>query len=159
MNLKPDLFYKTVFEIDFDKLWNNGIRALLFDIDNTLATYDDICPDERLSAFLLSLKERGFKIFLLSNNKKDRVKIFSEHIGFPFRGRACKPLKFFIKKAIKTLGETAKTTALVGDQIFTDVWGANRLGICSVLVSPISEKEDKFVAFKRKFEKYFTKNI
>lgn len=159
MKLKPDLYYNNIYEIDYEQLWNNGIRAFLFDIDNTLATYDNAYPDEKLMLMLSKLKNKGFKVYFLSNNNKERVRLFSEFAGLPYKARACKPLKFFIKRAIKQLGETKNTVVLVGDQLFTDVWGANRLGILSILVNPISPKEDKFVAFKRKLEKYFINKI
>jgi len=153
MNLVPDYTYKSVYEIDYKSLKKKGIKGIIFDIDNTLATYDDIVPDEKLRGLLKKLSDMDFKIFLLSNNNKNRVKIFAEELNIPHRWRACKPLKFFIKSAMRKMGLTKGETALVGDQLFTDIWGANRAGITSILVVPVSDKEDKFVAFKRKFEK------
>ena len=157
MNFKSNYFYQTVYDIDYNHLKNEGINTLLFDIDNTLACYDEPHPNEKLLDLFTELKENGFKLYLLSNNNRERVRIFSEKAGLPYTGRALKPLKFFIKKAIKFLDSDKKSSALIGDQLFTDVWGANRAGITSVLVSPISDKEDKFVAFKRHLERLINK--
>jgi len=158
MNFKSNFFYNTVYDIDYSLLKSKGIKALLFDIDNTLVCYDAPYPDEKLFALFDKLKEDGFKLYLLSNNNKERVKIFSEKANLPYRGRALKPLKLNIKRAMKVLSTDKKTTALIGDQLFTDVWGANRAGITSILVNPISDKEDRFVAFKRHLEKLINKN-
>lgn len=157
MNLKSNYFYNTVYDIDYNGLKSNGITALIFDIDNTLAGYDSPYPDEKLIKLFGTLKENGFNLYLLSNNNKNRVRIFSEKAGLPYRARALKPLKLNIKRAMKILGADKKSTALIGDQLFTDVWGANRMGITSVLVNPISDKEDKFVAFKRHLERFVNK--
>lgn len=153
MNFKSNYFYNTVYDIDYEFLKNKGIFALIFDIDNTLAGYDSPYPDDKLLKFFDMLKKEGFKIYLLSNNNKSRVKTFSEKANLPYKARALKPLKIYIKRAMKKLGADKNSTALIGDQLFTDVWGANRAGVTSILVNPISDKEDKFVAFKRHLEK------
>ena len=158
MNFKSNYFYNSVYDIDYKLLKSKGITALIYDIDNTLAGYDSTYPDEKLLELFRRLKDEGFKIFLLSNNKRSRVSIFSEKTGLPYKGRAMKPLKLYIRKAMKHLGSDEKSTALIGDQIFTDVWGANRAGITSVLVSPLTDKDDKFVALKRRLEKFINKN-
>lgn len=153
MNLVPDYTFESVYRIDYDELKKKGIKGIIFDIDNTLATYDAAIPDEKLCNLFGMLTKMGFKLYLLSNNNKNRVSVFSEAAKLPHRWRACKPLGIFIKSAMRKMQVNKYETALVGDQLFTDVWGANRAGVTSVLVTPISDKEDKFVAFKRRFEK------
>lgn len=147
-------YHKTVFDIDFELLKNSGISAVIFDIDNTLASYVDEVPPKKTAELLKKLSDMGFKLFLLSNNKRKRVRIFAEKAGIPYISRGAKPLKFNIWRAMKKMKAKKSETILVGDQIFTDIWGANRAGIKSVLVDPVSKtNEDKFVAFKRIFEK------
>lgn len=157
MKLKSSYFYNTVYDIDYKNLKEIGIDTLIFDIDNTLASYDSLYPDKKLLNLFSELKKDGFKLYLLSNNNKKRVKTFSEKANLPYKSRALKPFKFNILRAIKFLGSKKSRTVLIGDQIFTDIWGANRVGIKSVLVNPISSKEDKFVAFKRRFERLVNK--
>lgn len=153
----PDKIYDSVYNIEYDMLKEKGIKALIFDIDNTLATYELAEPDEKIKGLFKMLSEKEFKLYVLSNNNKERVSLFMNSVDIPHRWRALKPLSIFIRKAMKNMKVKSYETALIGDQIFTDVWGANRLGLFSVLVNPISEKEDKFVAFKRRFEKRIMK--
>ncbi len=153
----PDKIYDSVYDIEYDILKEKGIKALIFDIDNTLAPYELAEPDEKIKALFKMLFDMDFRLYVLSNNNKERVSLFMKSVDIPYRWRALKPLSFFIRIAMKNMKVKSFETALIGDQIFTDVWGANRLGLYSVLVNPISEKEDKFVAFKRQFEKRIIK--
>ncbi len=155
----PDYTYASVYDIEYDVLKEKGIKALIFDIDNTLASYDTTEPDEKLMSLFKRLISMEFKIYFLSNNNRSRVTTFAGGTEIPHRWRACKPLKVFIWRAMKQMKVTKDETALVGDQLFTDVLGANRTGVTSVLVQPVSlNNEDKFVAFKRRFEKMITKS-
>ena len=155
----PDIFVDTVFDMDLEDLKSKKIKAFIFDIDNTLATYAMPVADEKTAAWVKKLKADGFKIFIVSNNDKERVRIFSENIDVPYFGKALKPLGIFLRRACKSMGVTPKETALVGDQLFTDVWGGNLLNLTTVLVKPISEVEDGFVKFKRQFERRILKNM
>ncbi len=155
----PDIFVDTVFDMDIQGLKDEGIKAFIFDIDNTLATYAMPVADEKTAAWVKDLKAQGFKIYIASNNDKERVRVFSEHIGVPYFGKALKPLGIFLRRACKAMGVTPRETALVGDQLFTDVWGGNVLNMKTVLVKPISEVEDGFVRFKRQFERLILKNM
>lgn len=155
----PDIFVDTVFDMDLEDLKSKKIKAFIFDIDNTLATYAMPVADEKTAAWVKKLKADGFKIFIVSNNDKERVRIFSENIDVPYFGKALKPLGIFLRRACKSMGVTPKETALVGDQLFTDVWGGNLLNMTTVLVKPISEVEDGFVKFKRQFERRILKNM
>lgn len=150
----PDLNINTVFDINTNLLKAKGISAFVFDIDNTLATYAMPVPNEETLKWLDSLKKSGFKLCFVSNNKKERVRIFAQAANVTYIGRAMKPCKFYLKRACRRLGVSPQNAALVGDQLFTDVWGGNRMGMFTVLVTPISPVEDGFVKFKRRFEKY-----
>lgn len=159
ISLIPDYTYASVYDIEYSRFKENGIRALIFDIDNTLASYDTARPDKELKQLFERLTGDGFQLYFLSNNDKKRVTAFAENTGIMHRWRALKPLGFFIRRAMKKMNVTCRETALVGDQLFTDILGANIAGLTSVLVQPVSEEnEDRFVAFKRKFEKMAIKN-
>ena len=155
----PDIFVDTVFDMNLEDLKSKKIKAFIFDIDNTLATYAMPVADEKTASWVKKLKADGFKIFIVSNNDKERVRVFSENIDVPYFGKALKPLGIFLRRACKAMGVTPKETALVGDQLFTDVWGGNLLNMTTVLVKPISEVEDGFVKFKRQFERRILKNM
>ncbi len=149
----PDIFAETVFDIDVDALKKEGIKAFVFDIDNTLATYAMPVADEKTAKWLSDLKESGFDMFIVSNNNRERVQIFSEALNIGYFSKALKPLDIFLRKACKNMGVKPRETALVGDQLFTDIWGGNLIGMKTILVKPISEVEDGFVRFKRRFER------
>ena len=149
----PDIFVETVFDIDTNQLKNQGIKAFVFDIDNTLATYAMPVADQKTHLWLRDLKAQGFGVFIVSNNDRDRVKVFSEAAQVEYYGKALKPLSFFLKKACRKMGVKPWEAALVGDQLFTDIWGGNLLKMKTILVKPISEVEDGFVKFKRRFER------
>ncbi len=155
----PKTFVNTVFDIDIQKLKNEGVKAFIFDIDNTLATYAMPIPDERTALWIKGLKDAGFGVYLISNNNSKRVKTFAESVDTEYFARALKPCSYFLKKACSNMGVLPKETALVGDQLFTDVWGGNYLKMNTILVNPISEVEDGFVKFKRKFERAILKNM
>ncbi len=149
----PDIFAETVFDIDFKKLKESGIDAAIFDIDNTLAPYTMPVADEKTALWLKTLKADGIDVFIVSNNSHERVRVFAENIGVPYFGKALKPLSFYLKKACIKMGVKPKNTALIGDQLFTDIWGGTALGMTTILVKPISDVEGKFVKFKRRFER------
>ncbi len=151
--LLPDIFAETVYDIDLDALKNDGIRGFVFDIDNTLVTYADPIATEKVIEWLERLRDMGFKLYIVSNNDKERVRIFSESVNLPHYGKALKPLKKYLKKACRNMGIAPSETALVGDQLFTDIWGGNLMNMKTILVKPISEVEDGFVKFKRRFER------
>ncbi len=155
----PDIFVNTVFDIDLNKLKAEGIKAFIFDIDNTLATYAMPVADKKTAVWVDELKKDGFKVFIASNNDKERVRIFAENISVPYFGKALKPLGFYLRRACRIMGVKPKEAALVGDQLFTDIWGGNLLNMKTVLVKPISEVEDGFVRFKRQFERLILKNM
>jgi len=150
----PDLYVKTVYDIDLNSLKEKGIKAFIFDIDNTLVTYDDPVPTEIVMDYFKKLDDMGFKVYLVSNNNIERVKPFAEYAVLPYFAKALKPRKKYLKIALSDMGVKAEETALVGDQLFTDVWAGTRMNMYAILVDPISDKEDSFVHFKRKIERW-----
>ncbi len=154
----PDLRVDTVYHIDLQQLKQNGIRGFVFDIDNTLAAYEETAAGEELSIWLSQLSQKGFAAVLVSNNNRRRVENFASSVRLPWYARALKPCKFYLKKACRLLGLLPENIALVGDQVFTDVLGGNRMKMFTVLVSPISDKDTKFVKWKRKWERRIMKS-
>ncbi len=143
----------STYEIDFEKLYGKGYRGIIFDIDNTLVPHG-FPADERSIRLIESLKEIGYKVLFLSNNKEPRVKSFRDKVGYgDYIYKAGKPKKSGYEAAMKKMGTDKENTLFVGDQIFTDVWGANKAGIHSILVGRIDSKEEIQIVLKRKLEK------
>ena len=157
--LTPNLYIKSVFELDLEKLKKNNIKGLIIDIDNTLVSWEIKYATEKIKQWLLNLKKEGFDICLVSNNTKDRVIIFNKELKLPAIHRALKPRMGAFKNAMKIMGTTTNNTAVIGDQIFTDILGGNRMGLFTVLVVPIAGKEFWWTTFIRKIEKYVLKKI
>ena len=150
--LYPDEYMPSTYQIDFDKLYEQGYRGLIFDIDNTLVPHGAPADDRAIRLFA-HLKELGFQCVLLSNNKEIRVKMFNEMIGVDYIYKAKKPKPANYRLAMERMHTDCKNTLFVGDQIFTDVCGANLAGIRTILVQPIDPKEEIQIVLKRYLEK------
>ena len=148
----PDRYVASTYVIDFEKLYEEGYRGLIFDIDNTLVPHG-APADARAIALFDRLKKIGFKCCLISNNQEPRVKMFNEPIQVDYVYNAHKPSTKNYRKAMEIMGTTRETTLFVGDQLFTDVWGAKRAGIRNILVRPIHPKEEIQIVLKRYLEK------
>ena len=148
----PDCYMNSTYEIDFDAYYEKGYRGVIFDIDNTLVPHG-APADERSKKLFAHLKELGYKVVLLSNNKEPRVKMFNDVVKVSYIFRANKPSVKNYEKAMEMMGTNKENTLFVGDQLFTDVWGAKRTGIHNVLVKPIDKKEEIQIVLKRYLEK------
>ena len=148
----PDRYIRSTYLIDFKNYYEQGYRGIIFDIDNTLVEHG-APADERSIALIESLKALGYKIMLLSNNKEPRVKMFNDAVQVQYIYKAGKPGKNGYEKAMEQMGTDVKNSLFVGDQLFTDVWGARNTGIYSVLVQPIDKKEEIQIILKRYLEK------
>ena len=127
-----------IYELSGAALEGRGIRLLLADLDNTLVPYGVPLPDERLKAWRDDLRAHGGTLFVLSNNRhENRPRIFSEALEVPYIGHAGKPKTPSFYRAMERMGVTKEQTAIVGDQVFTDVLGGNRAGVSAILVEPI----------------------
>ena len=154
----PDYRFKTIKDIPESFFSDNGIKFAVLDIDNTLVPYTSPLPDETALAFLERLKNEGIEYAFVSNNNWDRVTAFCEGMDIYFIAKSGKPFIRNIKKVMKKFGAKKESTVLIGDQVFTDVYAANRAGITSVMVDPIEAKETPFFGFKRAMEKIVLKN-
>lgn len=148
----PKEYLDSTYEIDFEARYRQGYRGIIFDIDNTLVPHG-LPADARAIALFKRLKETGYQVTMLSNNKEPRVKMFCDAVDAPYIYKAGKPNPDKYRQAMKDMGTNEKNTLFVGDQIFTDVWGANKAGIYSILVKPIHPKEEIQIVLKRYLEK------
>lgn len=148
----PDEYVDSAYGIDYEQLYRDGWRGIIFDIDNTLVPHG-APADRRSIALIKRLQKTGFRVMMLSNNKEPRVKPFCDTVGTPYLYKANKPFPGSYRKAMERMGTTEKTTLFIGDQLFTDIWGAKRTGIRTFLVRPIHPKEEIQIVLKRFLEK------
>lgn len=148
----PDEYMDSAYVIDYDGLYRAGYRGLIFDIDNTLVPHG-APADERSIALFRHLKELGFRILLLSNNQEPRVKMFNDAVQVEYIYKANKPGAAGYLQAMERMGSDTDTTILIGDQLFTDIWGAKNAGLRSILVKPIHPKEEIQIVLKRVLER------
>ncbi len=151
----PDARAASAYDIDYEGLYEQGFRGLIYDIDNTLVPHG-APADVRSEALFSRLKEIGFSCCLISNNQADRVKMFNKNIQVHYICNAHKPSPGNYVRAMEIMGTDRKSTMFIGDQLFTDVWGAKRAGIPNTLVEPIdpaSERREIQIVLKRQLEK------
>ncbi len=149
----PSEYYTSTYVIDFTEYYKKGYRGILFDIDNTLVPHNAPATEEAIR-LIHRLKEIGFGICLVSNNKEPRVAEFNKPLDVKYIYKAGKPKRSGYQKAMQLLGTDTTNTLFVGDQLFTDLWGANNTGITSLLVKPIDKKEEIQIILKRIPEKW-----
>lgn len=153
--LTPDFIFSNIYDIDFDALKKSGISSLIFDIDNTLVAYTQPEPTDSVVDLMDKLEKSGFKICFISNNKKHRVDLFNKGFKYLSFYDAGKPSTRFFKKAIAEMNAGSQNTAVIGDQLFTDVIAAKRMKMAAILVTPIEPVESAFFKLKRLGEKPF----
>ena len=147
----PDKICDSAYDIDYEKLYEQGIRGIIYDIDNTLVMHG-YPADDRAISLISKLKDIGFRILLLSNNKEARVKMFNDSVNVDYIYKADKPSRKGYLKAMEIMGTDLSSTIFIGDQLFTDVWGAKRTGIRNILVKPIDKHEEIQIIIKRRLE-------
>ena len=150
--LYPNVYLDSTYDIDFEQYYQDGYRAIIIDIDNTLVPHG-APADQRAIALFMRLHALGYQTMMLSNNKEPRVKMFCDAVDAEYIYKAGKPNPANYREAMKRMHTDEKNTLFVGDQIFTDVWGANKAGIYSILVKPIHPKEEIQIVLKRYLEK------
>ena len=153
--LTPDYIFPRFTDITPDFLLSLGIRALVIDVDNTLAPYEQSLPDEKTLLWFKALKDNGIKASLISNNSSERIDKYNAPLGLLAFPNAKKPSKKAILNAIETMGVSAEDCAGLGDQLLTDTLAVHRLNMISLIVPPIKDKKTLFFRFKRLLEKPF----
>ena len=155
----PDIMFSGIFDIDAAFLKGKGIDTVILDIDNTLVTYDDEKPTERLLRWLRMMERGGVTIAFISNNTKERVDLFNNELGYVAYSKAGKPKTGKIYEAIREMGGEPESTLFLGDQLLTDALCANRAGIYSVIVPPIRDKRNLFFRAKRFIERPYVRKF
>jgi uncharacterized protein len=151
--LSPDLYLRSVHDIDLDALRDQGVDTMLMDLDNTLLPRDtSVVPDD-LKQWASALNQRGFKVVLVSNNWHERVHTVAGELGFKLVAKAVKPLPFAFLRALSLVGSSRKQAVVVGDQMFTDVLGGKLLGMKTVMVLPLSASDLPHTLMLRRVEK------
>lgn len=152
MTLLPDKLYVSVAQITPAELLAQGVLGLILDVDNTLAARQAAMPDKPVMEWIKTLRAAGVGLYVLSNNRRGRVTRFSQAMGVPAIHMGMKPFPFAFTRAVRGLGLPKSAVAAVGDQIYTDVFGAHLAGLRAFLVRPIASKESFFVDARRLFE-------
>ena len=151
--LMPDIMLPTYREVTPQLCRELGIRAILSDIDNTLAPYEQPEPDEHIRAWLEDLRAAGISVALISNNHADRVELFNADLGLIAYSDAGKPFGKILRRAMAQMGSNTTNTAMLGDQLLTDALAGNLLRLKVLIVPPIRDKRTAFVRFKRWLER------
>ena len=157
--LMPDYMFRSFDEVTPEFLSDLGVRAVLADIDNTLAPYEQPEPDERIRGWIASLSAAGISIAFVSNNNAERVETFNATLGVPAYAKSGKPFKKNLRKAMTAVGGTKNTTVMLGDQLLTDALAGHNLGVKCIIVPPIRDKQSSFFRFKRRLERPFVKRF
>lgn len=154
----PDIYQQSIYTIDYKKLHKNGIKCLLFDLDNTIAPYNTLEPDQKVKELFARL-ENDFKIIIISNNNKNRLRPFKEKLNVDTAYSSKKPFKGKYKKILELYKFKVSEVACIGDQLLTDILGANRMGFTSILVNRIAKYETIFTRINRFFESFILKSL
>ncbi|UNK20001.1 YqeG family HAD IIIA-type phosphatase [Paenibacillus sp. N3/727] len=153
--LIPKLRVNTVFDINLEELYEQGYRGIITDLDNTLVGAKAPLATPELVAWFKKVKEIGFQLIIVSNNQLERVSKFATPLDIQYVHKARKPSNIPFRKAMKMMDLKNEQTIVVGDQMLTDVYGGNRLGLYTVLVMPIAINDEGFVTrfFNRRVER------
>lgn len=154
ISLIPELYCDDIYCITPEIIKSHGAEAVILDIDNTLVPYEIAEPTPEVRAWLTSLTDSGIKLAFVSNNEPQRVELFNRTLGYPAFPDSHKPLKRSCQAALNAMQVSANKTAIIGDQVFTDVLAGRISGLaCAFLVRPIKDKTTLFFKFKRSLEK------
>lgn len=148
----PDYYVESYRTVDLDALYRRGIRLLVCDIDNTLVAHDCAKPDDDVRAFIRRARKSGLAVAFVSNNVKERVDVFAGEFHAPCYPFAKKPLKLTYRKMMRELDYPSSQIAVLGDQLLTDMLGANRMKFYTILTKPVAQKDLTCTKVNRIFE-------
>lgn len=151
--LQPQLYVQSIYDIDLDRLVSRGMKGLILDLDNTLVGWNQPIASEKLMAWLGVVRGHQLKTCIVSNNMSDRVERFAQHIGVMAIAKAAKPRRKAFRLAMHKMRTQPPQTAVVGDQVFTDILGGNRLSLFTILVRPLNEREFWTTQLVRRLER------
>jgi HAD superfamily phosphatase (TIGR01668 family) len=150
--LLPDYIFQSFTDVTPEFLDSVGIKALLIDIDNTLAPYEVAEPDDRIKNWFCELKKNGIRATLVSNNDRERVEIFNRELALNAYYKSGKPFAKNLKKAMAEMSSDKTNTAMMGDQLLTDAAAGKHIGLTTIIVPPIKDKSNAFFRAKRALE-------
>ncbi len=157
--LIPDIYQKSIYTINYNKLKKRGIKCLLFDLDNTISPLLVKKPNDKLIELFAKLKDMKFKIIIFSNATYKRIEPFKKQLKVDSSAYSCKPCKYKFIKIMKAFNYDISQTAIIGDQLFTDILGGNRVGITTILVNPMSVYDKKITKIFRMLENRWMKKM
>ena len=157
--LFPNLYVPTLLDIPLDEIGEKGIKAFILDLDNTITEWNNNSITEEMRQWFSQIKEAGFKACILSNNAEQRVLQVANHLNIPYICRAQKPRRGGYYQAVAQMEVKLEETAVIGDQIFTDVLGGNRAGLYTILVVPISNREFMGTKISRVMEYFVLRHL
>ena len=149
---KPFKYVRSFRSIDVDNLIEHKKKLVICDIDNTLVAHDEALPSQEAKDFIKRVQDAGLQICLISNNNKDRVKLFADALEVPYYGFAKKPLRVTYKQILKDYNMKPSDIVAVGDQLLTDVFGGNRMSIDTILTHPLVTRDLKTTKLNRRLE-------
>ena len=155
----PDMYQKSIYTVDYQKLIDRGVKCILFDLDNTLVPYHIKHANEKIGELFHTLREKGIKVVIFSNSPKKRLNVFKEELAVDCFAGARKPSKKGFESILNTYKYSISEVAIVGDQLLTDIVGGNKVGITTVLVNPVSTKDPYWTKPNRFFEKKIMKKL
>ena len=155
--LYPDRYVESIYDIDLNDLKAKGIKGIILDLDNTIIARNSSTAPEELKQWTRGLSKAGFRACILSNNWKARVSSIASQVELPLVARAAKPRVGAFKRAMQVLNTGSYETVVIGDQIFTDVFGGNLAGLSTILVVPMSNHEAFHTKILRHFERWIMK--
>lgn len=157
--LYPDLYVDSLRDIPLEELKRAGKKAFILDLDNTVTEWNSNEIREEVAQWFFEVKQHGFKACIISNNGAKRVEKVAKSLNIPFISRAGKPRRGSFHKAVAIMNAGTEETAVIGDQIFTDIMGGNRAGLFTILVVPIARREFLGTKISRTFEYFVLKHI
>jgi len=155
----PDMYQKSIYTVDYQKLIDRGVKCILFDLDNTLVPFHIKHANDKILELFNELREKGLKVIIFSNSPKKRLNIFKEELAVDCFPNATKPSKRGFETVMNKYKYNITEVAIVGDQLLTDIIGGNKVGITTVLVNPVSTKDPIWTKPNRFFERKIMKKL
>ncbi len=157
--LYPTEYVSSIYHINVSRLWDEGKRAIITDLDNTLVRWNAPSATPKLVSWLKMVQDTGFRVCILSNNDRLRVTEFAKPLGLIALDMARKPRLSGFRHALNLLQVSVAETVMIGDQVFTDILGGNRMGMYTVLVAPIHEQEYIGTRVMRRMERIVLRRV
>ena len=157
--IKPKEFKTSFYDIDFKHYYDLGFREILLDIDNTLAPYNNLVLDSKQKEFINNVRNMGFRVFLFSNNSPYNIAPLAKELNIEYMGHVYKPFLSGYKRFFKEYDSDKSKILCIGDQLLTDMLGANRLGLYCIYVDPLTKTDKLVTIFSRTFERIWFKLV